>query len=545
MDVERSSMLPQIASGVGSILFAISIDNAALDSNDTSQSEEIVAVEAPAAAVDVEKKRRRKVPRQVVLFDDEPSVSQLSFNEKIILPPQTPPSNLDKLKRRLSKQSDVMSVQEDEADGDEKAEEVSLGNLSLDDSESELSNVKLTPMKNSGIGALIPVSLTADDVQSSDSASIKSGDYATAATSETVTRASSVAPSSVDTSAISREELKQALLSIMARKDELQEQVQSLKSLLQKETDKSTSLGSELHEFKRKTQENQDKTQSRLQTLTRENDLLKHQLKKYVSAVMKLRDGPQAYETLAKLEGRNNKTVSKEGEHISYVDYHYEASEFEKKLIQVAEMHGELLEFNEHLQKTIKTKDVTIRRLKEELVDLRGPLPDEESEAPIPDDAKSLQEAARPLINIWVPSVFMSGNGNTTHHVYQVYLRIREQEWNIYRRYSEFYAFHKDLLKKDEELVKHFDFPPKKTVGYKTEKVVEDRRKRLQTYLRNIVNLMVQTNPSLAAKPDKEHVVLLMPFFGENSLRHETTRVTNNRPSLFRNQRNQIPQLAL
>ena len=35
---------------------------------------------------------------------------------------------------------------------------------------------------------------------------------------------------------------------------------------------------------------------------------------------------------------------------ISYVDYHYEASEFEKKLIQVAEMHGELLEFNEHLQ---------------------------------------------------------------------------------------------------------------------------------------------------------------------------------------------------
>ena len=69
----------------------------------------------------------------------------------------------------------------------------------------------------------------------------------------------------------------------------------------------------------------------------------------------------QAYETLAKLEGRNNKTVSPSQEgssgqedssvhNISYVDYHYEASEFEKKLIQVAEMHGELLEFNEHLQ---------------------------------------------------------------------------------------------------------------------------------------------------------------------------------------------------
>ena len=35
----------------------------------------------------------------------------------------------------------------------------------------------------------------------------------------------------------------------------------------------------------------------------RENELLKHQLKKYVGAVQKLRDGPQAYETLAQLEG--------------------------------------------------------------------------------------------------------------------------------------------------------------------------------------------------------------------------------------------------
>ena len=40
----------------------------------------------------------------------------------------------------------------------------------------------------------------------------------------------------------------------------------------------------------------------------------------------------------------------------------------------------------------------------------------------------------RPLINIWIPSVFLSGSASTTHHVYQVYLRIRNEEWNIYRR---------------------------------------------------------------------------------------------------------------
>lgn len=158
-------------------------------------------------------------------------------------------------------------------------------------------------------------------------------------------------------------------------------------------------------------------------------------------------------------------------------------------------------------------------------MDLRGPLPDLDDDQQ--DDNMSVisetesnvtavsVNTARSLINIWIPSVFMSGSSKH-YHVYQVYLRIRNEEWNIYRRYSEFYALHKDLQKKDR-LVAAFDFPPKKTVGNKAEKFVEDRRKRLQTYLRQIVNLMIQTNPSLQAKPDKEQVILLMPFFAENS----------------------------
>ena len=38
----------------------------------------------------------------------------------------------------------------------------------------------------------------------------------------------------------------------------------------------------------------------------------------------------------------------------------------------MAEMHGELLEFNENLQKTVQTKDGIIARLKEDLISLRG-----------------------------------------------------------------------------------------------------------------------------------------------------------------------------
>ena len=67
----------------------------------------------------------------------------------------------------------------------------------------------------------------------------------------------------------------------------------SKQTLLEKEAERNSSLSNELTEVRKKSTETNDKAQARIQTLTRENDLLKHQLKKYVSAVMKLRDGPQ------------------------------------------------------------------------------------------------------------------------------------------------------------------------------------------------------------------------------------------------------------
>lgn len=41
---------------------------------------------------------------------------------------------------------------------------------------------------------------------------------------------------------------------------------------------------------------------------------------------------------------------------------------------QVAEMHGELMEFNEMLHRQLNSKEGFIRRLQGELVDLRGPV---------------------------------------------------------------------------------------------------------------------------------------------------------------------------
>ena len=426
-----------------------------------------------------------------------------------------------------SEDEDVIDIYSKSPTGSRKSE-VSLdeGNLSpaLSVAGSSTSGNRLTPMKNVNVGQLIPLfssnSVSGDaaseqncDFNSEDSVSMRSeeSDYATFGRQQ-----SSNPAAGKDThhgekghkAEISRHELKQALLSVMARKEELQRQLTQMKKLLEQETRSAASLKEEAAEGKRRAREEAERQEGRVSTLGRENELLKHQLKKYVGAVQKLRDGPQAYETLAQLD----KVEERAERERNYVDYHYEASEYEKKLIHLAEMHGELIEFSEHLRRAGAAKDAVIAKMREELEELRGPLPaDEAAEQHASEqgggeptgsasvdsaDAVSVvsgsssavigvPSATRALIHLWIPSVFLSGNGSKTHHVYQVYLRIRDEEWNIYRRYSDFYALHSDLRKK-ESLIDSFYFPPKKSVGYKAEKVVEERRKRLQSYLRQV-----------------------------------------------------------
>lgn len=87
----------------------------------------------------------------------------------------------------------------------------------------------------------------------------------------------------------------------------------------------------------------------------------------------------------------------------------------------MAEMHGELMEFQETLQRQLVARDNQISRMKQELVSLRGPLPqDLEGTETVQDSSQSLCARNRPLINIWIPSVFLKGKGTDAHHLYQV-----------------------------------------------------------------------------------------------------------------------------
>ncbi|XP_078610485.1 sorting nexin-29-like isoform X1 [Branchiostoma floridae x Branchiostoma japonicum] len=324
-------------------------------------------------------------------------------------------------------------------------------------------------------------------------------------------------PASPRHETMSTSELKQAVVAMMLRKDEVEEQNRSMRSLLDAEMENSARLRVETEELKKKHSLQQERSTTKIQALTRENEVLKHQLKKYVGAVQMLkRKGAQGTEILAGLVKvqEDEQPAPPPPPPEGTVDYSEEAAQYKEKLIQVAEMHGELMQFNEHLHMDLLSKDNLIQRLKEELVELRGPLPEDSVTEETSGTDADLSLVTRALVNIWIPSVFLRGKASDTHHVYQVYIRIRDEEWNIYRRYAQFYELHSQMKKKFPS-VASLGFPPKKAIGNKDSKFVEDRRKRLQNYLRHMMNIVVQNTQGLVAGAGRERLVAVLPFFGD------------------------------
>ncbi|GIY19299.1 sorting nexin-29 [Caerostris darwini] len=620
LDDERSSMLPMMAAGLGSILFAISIDNPDLNLIRTSNTESPIESEKysppkeeyepkPVISKLVEngttkkKKKKKRHTSQIVSFDDDDLCTEnmrtldllpescsapatclsspvqvsgnfLEFssssscikssidsgsinikNEVTLHPknnlgsPQTSVENTTKKDLNYSVQSIVRAascplavlnnnsivVTDCSDNGANGIGSPPVLSVLSDNSEPGASEqATLTPIGDSSVGELIPIVHNDESAASDDSVSIPSFcedvDNAVAAlavaqrlpswsvSSNTSQGSSKSEPRSrSDTLIMSPEELREALLSVMQKKDEFEEKNNALRCLLEREMEMAAGLRAEMDEQKKSNEEKMERLEAKFQTVSRENELLKHQLKKYIAAVQMLKHDSGKIHELTAVVGEIQPPIP---EPKIYIDHQFEASEYEKKLVQVAEMHGELMEFNERLHRLLLQRETAIRRLKEELIDLRGPLPDDnqtsDDDLSITSDydASSQTATLRPLINVWIPSAFLTGKTADVHHVYQVYVRIRDDEWNVYRRYAQFYALHK-LLKKKDPIVNTFDFPPKKTIGKKDAKVVEQRRRRLQHYLRCVLNWLLQTNTDISNSPDKDTFISLLPFFSD------------------------------
>ena len=391
-DTDRTSLLPTMASSLCSIRFALKIDHPDLNGDDssisasltsllpsslkpaTAEGEATVAEEAPQEVIidtsRLRTKKKKKVKSHVAAIneardkhEEETDTDHSTVN--ISSPFQAADKDTEQLTAKLNKLlgAKVSETREVIDNIDIVYDAVDLGNASVntDDDQhdfytgpvtpapavtnkSVVNTDSLTPVTNKSIGALFPVLTSRASILSEDQAEdtlsnttiIDDADYAVHPNTKTPTKCEDVVSvASVETesvmsgSSIKQSDLKHALLSVMEKKNDLEEQVTAIKKLLDQEINHVAEAKQELNDIKQIHKEKLEKLEARNSILARENELLKHQLKKYVGAVQKLRDGPQAYETLAQLEG------IREHENKKYIDYHYEASEYEKKLIQV------------------------------------------------------------------------------------------------------------------------------------------------------------------------------------------------------------------
>ncbi|XP_066599639.1 sorting nexin-29 [Prorops nasuta] len=479
LDQETSSVLPNVAAGLASILFAIRVDNEELDYHRdtdklrTSHTEPVIpcVLQGPRT----KEKHRKKVPT-IISFDNDDEQESTSKNTVSMSAPATclnsptatetknfsspspspPPS--------LNIHLDCNNVAKNESVDWQQDKPINEGNV-------------LTPLTDTdNMGVLVPVSPlepTLDDMI------ISLPNYLDDASETPEPALEAVEPLTgtdvrLDIDKLDVESLRNKLI--------------IMNEVLEMTREDAVTSKLQLTRFQRQHQNHLERHELQLQTLNRENELLRQQLRKYVTAVQMLR--------------KDSDTTALTDEDAT-LDYHNEAQQYEEKLIQVADMHAELMEFNSRLTMQLTNKDKLLKMLQAELECLRGPLNEDgfPSEPPC-------------LIHIWIPSAFLTGQTSDIHHVYQIYIRIRESEWNIYRRYAQFYALYREL-KKHDTVVTTFEFPPKKTIGNKDAKFVEERRQKLQQWLRRVVGRLAQCSPAFSSRPSRQTLISLLPFFGD------------------------------
>ncbi|XP_025952129.1 sorting nexin-29 isoform X1 [Dromaius novaehollandiae] len=649
MDEERSSMIPTMAAGLNSILFAINIDNKDLNGQSkciptvsdllkestqnvtsllkestqgvSSLLREITASSAVSILIkpdqdidplpvlsknvnaDLKSKKDRKKKKRVtniISFDEEEDEQNLGDAIKTLVTGESSEENSDissvfvlpssesNLGKKLNgnesnhlwksnsvfmngeyeyQKLDVKSI--DDEDIDENEDDLygkTLGNKGTEDRTEASEKPHETSACNSQICSWTPLQVLNDDSDVlfpvsavgsySQTDNLENGEgHERVLAVELVQRRSdlpyrmevsppaqvnnlsSMLPSATVPESMTINELRQAIVAMMNRKDELEEQNRSLRNLLDGEMEHSAVLRQEMDNWRRKVAEQEERHATKVQALARENEVLKVQLKKYVGAVQMLRREGQAVEVLPNIWSTDAEfTIPEQKQAENNEEL---ASSYERKLIEVAEMHGELIEFNERLHRALMAKEALVSQMRQELIDLRGPVPGDLSQTSEDQSLSDFEISNRALINVWIPSVFLRGKAANAFHVYQVYIRIKDDEWNVYRRYAEFRSLHHKLQNKYQQ-VRTFNFPPKKAIGNKDAKFVEERRKQLQNYLRNVMNKIIQTVPEFTASPKKETLIQLMPFFvdiqpsGEPESKSNRSRVTTRFPKLSR-----------
>lgn len=194
-DQERHSILPQLAAGLNSILFAITIDNESLNANAANDVQDNDFLAPKIKEVIKVNKKKKSSARQVITFDEDEIKAKLA-DSSVIKSSRSTCLEQPVLMRNTSPNTVLTydDVRLESKTGEESPSDA-MSLLSVDvtstgqDQHDPTAVTKLTPMKNVEVGALIPCNPNNDeqDVMSEDSMSIKSfgedQDYASAMSS--------------------------------------------------------------------------------------------------------------------------------------------------------------------------------------------------------------------------------------------------------------------------------------------------------------------------------------------------------------------------
>uniref|UniRef100_A0A8C8E0R4 Sorting nexin 29 n=1 Tax=Oryzias sinensis TaxID=183150 RepID=A0A8C8E0R4_9TELE len=487
LDEERASMLPTMAAGLNSILFAINIDNSDLNGGPTRGSSSVSSLlkESTQGFGSLLKESTQGVSsllREIssataVVPGFSPRADGASDPLPVLPRSASADSGLRKERRRKKKVTNIISFDDDLDGGDEEEAEddsqragvqrkshAALNPSSVEEGVDPLEpNFPESPAQNGLAGpGMVGWVGSPRPCRTAPGAAPLLSDHKGLEDEDEEEMYKPRTPPSVEDEKIL---LRQATVAMMNRKDELEQQNMSLRSLLDGEMEHSAALRQETDLLRKKLAELEERHATKVQALARENEVLKVQLKKYVGAVQMLkREGSPGNDALSVLRSSEDQVPVPQNK--SMGDIEELAASYERKLIEVAEMHGELIEFNERLYRSLMAKDHLIVQMRQELIDLRGPLPGDLSQTSDDPSLSDFETAHRALINVWIPSVFLQGRAANAYHVYQVYIRILDNEWNVYRRYTEFRELHNQLRAQFPQ-VDTFNFPPKKALGNK------------------------------------------------------------------------------
>ena len=363
------------------------------------------------------------------------------------------------------------------------------------------------------------------------------------------------------------DELREVLLGVMKAKDaleadnrELRGELGSRDESIKQLTAASTAAMSAYDELKAQLDGTDAGQSEQVAALTKENTLLKQQLKKYVTENVDLkREVKDAVAAAAAAAAAATAAIATSGEveeaddvagggleedvdesygqfaSVEAMQQHHEA-----QILQLAEMHCELLDLNERLQAQLGNRDALIVQLGGQVPQGGGALPTlggggdgsgggggksaaarraavlpRPSPARVaPADGAIVIPGSNTIVNIWIPAALLRGKGSDAFHVYQVYVRVGDEEWNVYRRYTHFHDLHRQVQHVFPEGA--LRLPKKKAIGRKSAKFIETRRVALQEYLRTVMRLCLsQTRSPLVLSPSKRTLCEALPFVRE------------------------------